>query len=89
MNFGAQQRVSINALQYDGVSQISIYYTEDEFEKAVQKTCLHYANQTIVLDKGARDYIRAATDGHPGVVASILEYLLSVRPSIHPLKMAF
>lgn len=78
MKFEAQQQVSINALQQSGVPEIGLYYTDDEFEEVVQKICLSIANKAGILEKGALEYVKAVTDGHPDAVASILKHILSV-----------
>lgn len=78
VKFEAQQQVSINALQQSGVPEIGLYYTDDEFEEVVQKICLSIANKAGILEKGALEYVKAVTDGHPDAVASILKHILSV-----------
>jgi hypothetical protein len=75
VNFGYTQRVSLTPSVEPGSPPIGLFYNKDEFEAVVTKLCSSKPIEKYRVDRDARNYIFNLTNGHPGAVNSIVDYL--------------
>lgn len=57
--------------------QIGLFFNRDEFEIAWTKAC-NQPPMAFVFEEAARQYVMDVTNGHPGAVKSMAEYLCKV-----------
>lgn len=77
IHFGAGQRVSISVSSIPTSPSICLFYNEEEFSEVVHLRCTNPTHK-LAMDPAAIDYLYSITNGHPGAVTSLLEYLYSV-----------
>jgi hypothetical protein len=78
VNFGYTQCVLLTPSVEPGSPPIGLFYNKDEFEAVVTKLCSSKPIKKYRVDKDARNYIFNLTNGHPGAVNSIVNYLFEV-----------
>lgn len=72
-----RQRVSLKISGFPDSPQISLCYTVSEHIEAVQRFC-GLQNHNFSFDENAGQYIYNLTNGHPGLVNSLLLYVFNV-----------
>ncbi len=82
IHFGASQRVSISVSSHPRAPNICLFYNKEEFSEVVR---LRSAEPThkLPIDPAASEYLYSITNGHPGAVTSLLEYLFYVCRSLN------
>ena len=71
------QRVSLTP---HASCSIGLFFNRDEFEDAIQKVTANPKFEgRFTLDSDAEDYLFSLTNGHPGGVVSLLQYIYHVR----------
>ena len=77
VHFGAEQRVSISVSSNPRTPNICLFYNEEEFSEVVRLQCANPIHK-FAMDPDASEYLYSITNGHPGVVKSLLGYLFLV-----------
>jgi hypothetical protein len=75
--FGPYQRVSIAKSRIPFSPSISLFYSRDEFEDALQRIC-NNPERVLTLHSNAMDYIFSLTSGHPAAVVGVLGMIYKV-----------
>ena len=75
--FGGSQRVSISVSRTSNAPNISLFYNEEEFSEVMRLRCADPRHR-FAINSAASDYLYSITNGHPGVVTSLLGYLFLV-----------
>lgn len=74
LNFGPLQRVSL----VPSTSPIGLFYTEAEFLDVIVRQSQVPGRSKFSLDDDAQAYIYSITNGHPGAVKGLLDYIYEV-----------
>lgn len=74
---GPSQRVSITKSNIPGSADISLFYSEDEFQDTVSILCSR-PYTTFHMELAAREYLYSMTNGHPGAVESLVSFIFEV-----------
>lgn len=77
IHFGASQRVSISVSDSSHSPDICLFYSKTEFREVVYLRCANLTRK-FAIDPAASDYLYSITNGHPGAVTSLLEFLFLV-----------
>jgi hypothetical protein len=75
--FGPSQRVSIIASPFAENGDVCLFYSREEFEDVVSRTCSNPASM-FVLDYNAREYLYSITNGHPGATNALVKFIYMV-----------
>ncbi|KKK23009.1 hypothetical protein AOCH_000998 [Aspergillus ochraceoroseus] len=59
----------------DTSPKIGLFYTEDEFREVVSLLTTNKFDEPFTIDKAAMDYMYDLTNGHPGGVTAIVDFL--------------
>lgn len=71
------QRVSLTASRNPDAPDICLFYDSPEFEEVVERFCKSPIIE-FTLARDVRDYLLSLTNGHPGMVSSMLTYIRNV-----------
>lgn len=74
---GLEQRVSLTVSCKPGAPDVCLFYDSDEFNDVVGRYC-KMPTIEFTLDTDVRDYLFSLTNGHPGMVYSVLGYIRRV-----------
>jgi hypothetical protein len=74
---GPKKRVSLTRSIVKDSPDICLFYSDLEFEDVVERFCTNPATR-LKMDKAAQTYLLAITNGHPGAVTSMLDYIFKV-----------
>ena len=74
---GPKKRVSLTRSIVKDSPDICLFYSDLEFEDVVERFCKNPATR-LKMDKAAQTYLFTITNGHPGAVASMLDYIFKV-----------
>ncbi|KAL7653712.1 hypothetical protein ACMYSQ_008399 [Aspergillus niger] len=78
VTFGIPQRITLTPQDEPLSTQVGLFYTAAEFAEAVWlRTTLGYMEK-FTIDNEAISYLYEFTDGHPGVLVALVNYILSV-----------
>lgn len=78
VTFGPAQRITLTPQPGKDSPKIGLFYTEDEFREVVSLLTKKKFDEPFTIDKSAMDYMYDLTNGHPGGVTAIVEFLQSV-----------
>lgn len=78
IDFALRQCVSLTPVIAEGLSPIGLFYTRHEFDDVVTKLCRSGPVLKYRIEQDARDYVFNLTNGHPGAVGSIVQYIFNV-----------
>ncbi|KAL4937462.1 hypothetical protein BDV06DRAFT_215887 [Aspergillus oleicola] len=73
--FGPRQRVTLTPQPNERAPKIGLFFTEEEFDQAVDLLTTRQYEEKFDIDVEARRYLFALTDGHPGAVASLVSFI--------------
>lgn len=76
---GPSERVTLTVSTEFGAPDICLFYSVEEFTDAVDRFCIFSARNEFTLHADLRKYIFKLSNGHPGVVFSLLRYVHVVR----------
>lgn len=82
--FGPMQRITLTPQPNDMALKIGLFFTEEEFNQAVDLLAARQFEEKFDLDAEAKRYLFALTDGHPGAVASLVNFVHYVCAILHP-----
>lgn len=74
--FSNNQRISLVRSSEPGSPGISLFFTKEEYSDVVKRYC-KMAKEYVISDDLA-EYIFMATNGHPGLVMAIMDYIFDV-----------
>ena len=74
---GPMKRVSLTRSVIKDSPDVCLFYNDLEFEDVVERFCKNPATR-LKMDKAAQTYLFKITNGHPGAVASMLDYIFKV-----------
>lgn len=74
--FSYHQRVSLMPASEPGSPDISLFFTREEYHDVVTRYCKMAKEYTISADLA--EYVFMATNGHPGLVMAIMDYIFDV-----------
>jgi hypothetical protein len=74
INFGPSQRISLTASRF---IENGLFYSREEFEDVVNRRCLNPTSM-FELDPAARKYLYSITNGHPGAINALLNFVFMV-----------
>ncbi|MBO0794274.1 MAG: hypothetical protein J2P36_25455 [Ktedonobacteraceae bacterium] len=72
-----KKRVSLTPSRTEGSPDVGLFYDDLEFRDVVRRFCADPATR-LKLDKAAQTYLFKMTNGHPGAVGSMLNYIFQV-----------
>jgi len=75
----AQQRISVRSL-FDNNPDVSLYFSRQEFDDVVRRVCNHQSadGQLFLPTSELVDYIWEFSNGHPGGVRALLDFLIKL-----------
>jgi hypothetical protein len=74
---GPMKRVSLTCATIKGSPDVCLFYNDLEFKDVVERFCKNPVTR-LKMDKAAQTYLFKITNGHPGAVASMLDYIFKV-----------
>ncbi|KAL4742128.1 hypothetical protein BDV11DRAFT_212133 [Aspergillus similis] len=77
VTFGPAQRITLTPQPGKDSPNIGLFYTEDEFREVVSLLTTNKFDEPFTIDKAAMDYMYDLTNGHPGGVTAIVDFLQS------------
>lgn len=78
VTFGPAQRITLTPQLDEDSPDIGLFYTEDEFREVVSLLTTNRFDEPFAIDKTAMDYMYDLTNGHPGGVTAIIDFLQNV-----------
>ncbi|KAL4959659.1 uncharacterized protein BDV14DRAFT_184292 [Aspergillus stella-maris] len=75
VTFGPAQRITLTPQVGKDSPNIGLFYTEDEFCEVVSLLTTNKFDEPFTIDKAAMDYIYDLTNGHPGGVTAMVDFL--------------
>ncbi|EYE91450.1 crinkler effector domain-containing protein [Aspergillus ruber CBS 135680] len=72
------QRISLTPQNQSRSPNIGLFYDKEEFKDVDSRLLTYKYSERFTFDEDAQDYIFALTNGHPGVVESIVNVLFQV-----------
>lgn len=82
--FGPPQRVTLTPQPNEMAPKIGLFFTEEEFNQAVDLLTAHRFEEKFDLHAEAKRYLFALTQGHPGAVTSLVNFVHYVCVVLHP-----
>lgn len=76
--FGPAQRITLTPQPGKDSPKLGLFYTPDEFDEAVSLLTTNKYDEKFTIDEEAMSYLYELTNGHPGGVTSLVDYLHSV-----------
>jgi hypothetical protein len=74
---GPMKRVSLTCAAIKDSPDVCLFYNGLEFEDVVERFCTNPVTR-LKMDKDAQKYLFMITNGHPGAVTSMLDYIFKV-----------
>ncbi|KAL4788605.1 hypothetical protein BJX76DRAFT_1427 [Aspergillus varians] len=84
VNFGPAQRITLTPQPGEDSPKLGLFFTPDEFAEAVLLLTTHKYDEKFTIDDEAISYLYELTNGHPGGVTSLVNFLYSAH--CHDLK---
>jgi hypothetical protein len=72
------QRVTLTPQENESSPRIGLFFTMVEFNDTVSRLIRYKFEEQFTLDEEAASYIFSFTNGHPGGVSSVMEYIYDV-----------
>jgi hypothetical protein len=73
------QRVTLAPHEDECLPRVGLFFTMVEFNDVVSRMIRYIFQEQFTLDEEAASYIFSFTNGHPGGVSSVMEYIYHVR----------
>lgn len=78
VNFGSAQRITLTPQPGKYSPNVGLFFTPDEFAEAVLLRTTHEYDEKFTIDDEAITYLYELTNGHPGGMAGLVNFLYSV-----------
>ncbi|KAE8352425.1 hypothetical protein BDV28DRAFT_135151 [Aspergillus coremiiformis] len=72
--FGSPQRITLTPQPGEYSPKLGLFFTPDEFDEAVSLLTTNNYEEKFTIDKEAMSYLYELTNGHPGGVASLVNF---------------
>lgn len=76
--FGPEQRITLTPQPNEDSPKLGLFFTRDEFDEAVSLLTTNQYDRKFTFDQEAMSYLYELTNGHPGGVTSLVNFLHSV-----------
>ena len=76
--FGPAQRITLTPQPDEDSPKLGLFYTPDEFNKAVSLLTINKYNEEFTINEEAVNYLYELTNRHPGGVTALVDFLQSV-----------